>query len=116
MELLYTDHLKKILQLSRKECNRLNNDYVGTEHLLLGILKDGNNAAINIMKHLNVDIDKLYLNISKRLEQVSSTFYNSTSKIFFYLQSRKSIKFGEIRGKIIKTIICGSGTFIDGFF
>ena len=56
---MFTDRVKKVIQLARQESIRLGSDYVGTEHLLLGLLKEGQGVAIIALKSLSVDIEQL---------------------------------------------------------
>ena len=53
----YTPRVKKVLALAVKEARALNHTYVGTEHILLGLLREGDGVAGRILKNLNVDID-----------------------------------------------------------
>ncbi len=64
---MFTNRVKKILQYSREEAIRLKNDYVGTEHLLLGLLKEGEGVAIAVLKNLDIDIEKLLKDIEKSI-------------------------------------------------
>lgn len=54
----YTPRVKKVLSLSDKEAQHLNHSYVGTEHLLLGLLREGEGVAARVLSSLNVDIDQ----------------------------------------------------------
>lgn len=56
---MFTDRVKKVMQFAREESMRLGNDYVGTEHLLLGLLREGEGVAIAVMKNLGVDLEEL---------------------------------------------------------
>jgi len=56
-ELNQTPNLKKALALASVEANQLNHNYIGTEHILLGILREGENIASDILRNLNVDIE-----------------------------------------------------------
>jgi len=64
---MFTDRVKKVLQLAREEAVRLGNDYVGTEHLLLGLLKEGDGVAVVVIKNLNVDTEELVRTIEKSI-------------------------------------------------
>src|ERR1700729_3177057 len=55
----FSTQMKEIISFSRDEAERLGNDYIGTEHLLLGLIKEGDNAAVRILKSLNVDIKEM---------------------------------------------------------
>jgi ATP-dependent Clp protease ATP-binding subunit ClpC len=55
-----SEKINKILKYSREEAVRLGNDYIGTEHILLGIIKDNSNLATKILQNLGVDIEKFH--------------------------------------------------------
>ncbi len=65
---MFTDRVKKVMQLSREEAVRLENDYVGTEHLLLGLILEGSSVAIAVLERLNTDIKSLL----SQLEEAAS--------------------------------------------
>jgi ATP-dependent Clp protease ATP-binding subunit ClpC len=50
---------KDVITYSKEEALRLGHDFIGTEHLMLGILRDGNGKAIQILNNLSVDLDHL---------------------------------------------------------
>ena len=56
----YTPRVKKVLALAAKEAKALNHTYVGTEHILLGLLREGDGVAARVLKNLDVDIDDAY--------------------------------------------------------
>ena len=55
----FSAQVKEIISYSREEALRLGNDFIGTEHLVLGLIRDGENTAIKILKALNVDLYEL---------------------------------------------------------
>ena len=59
MSYKFSHQMKEIISFSRDEAERLGNDYIGTEHLLLALLRDGDNAAVRILKSFKVDINKM---------------------------------------------------------
>ena len=63
----FTSRVQKVIRYSKEEAMRLGHDYIGTEHLLLGIIKEGEGIAIKILKNLAVELDKL----KQRLEEAS---------------------------------------------
>ena len=63
----FTSRVQKVIRFSKEEAMRLGHDYIGTEHLLLGILKEGEGIAVKILKNLNLDLEKL----KQRLEEAS---------------------------------------------
>ena len=54
----YTPRVKKVLSLATKEAKALNHTYVGTEHILLGLLREGDGVAAKVLKNLEVDIEQ----------------------------------------------------------
>ncbi|RMG65825.1 MAG: ATP-dependent Clp protease ATP-binding subunit [Calditrichaeota bacterium] len=63
----FTNRVQKVIRYSKEEAMRLGHDYIGTEHLLLGILKEGEGIAVKILKNLGVDLEKL----KQRVEEAS---------------------------------------------
>jgi len=55
----FSAQVKEIISFSREEALRLGNDFIGTEHLLLGVIREGENTAVKILKNLNVDLYEL---------------------------------------------------------
>ena len=55
----YTPRVKKVLALAQKEAKALNHTYVGTEHILLGLLREGDGVAASVLKDLDVDIEQM---------------------------------------------------------
>ncbi len=64
----FTPRVKKVLALAASEARALNHSYVGTEHILLGILREGEGVAARILKNLNVDLEKTRIAIMKELD------------------------------------------------
>lgn len=69
----YTPRVKKVLDLARREAKNLNHTYIGTEHILLGLLREGDSVAARVLRHLNVDLEQTRLEIVKELDP----FYDS---------------------------------------
>ena len=65
---LYTPRTKKVLDLARRETRALNHTYTGTEHILLGLLREGNGVAARVLRGLGVDIQKTREEILKELD------------------------------------------------
>ncbi len=64
----YTPRVKKVLSLAGKEAKNLNHSYVGTEHILLGLLREGDGVAARVLKNLDVDIDVARNEILRELD------------------------------------------------
>ena len=55
----FSAQVKEIISFSREEALRLGNDFIGTEHLLLGLIREGDNTAVRILKSFNIDLYEL---------------------------------------------------------
>ena len=61
----FTDRARKVMTYARQEAIRFNHDYVGTEHILLGLVKEGSGVAANVLENLGVDLEKVRLEVEK---------------------------------------------------
>lgn len=61
----FTDRARKVMQLANQEAQRLNHEYIGTEHILLGLVKEGSGVAANVLKNTDIDLRKVPLEIEK---------------------------------------------------
>jgi ATP-dependent Clp protease ATP-binding subunit ClpC len=61
----FTDRARKVMQLANQEAQRFNHEYIGTEHILLGLVKEGTGVAANVLKNLDIDLRKIRLEVEK---------------------------------------------------
>src|SRR5512137_293891 len=61
----FTDRARKVMALANQEAQRFNHEYIGTEHILLGLVKEGSGVGATVLKNLEVDIKKLRLEVEK---------------------------------------------------
>jgi hypothetical protein len=61
----FTDRARKVMQLANQEAQRFNHEYVGTEHILLGLIKEGSGVAANVLKNLDIDLRKVRQEVEK---------------------------------------------------
>src|SRR5436189_5015715 len=61
----FTDRARKVMALANEEAQRFNHEYIGTEHILLGLVKEGAGVGANVLKNLNVDLRKVRLEVEK---------------------------------------------------
>jgi ATP-dependent Clp protease ATP-binding subunit ClpC len=61
----FTDRARKVMQLANQEAQRFNHEYIGTEHILLGLVKEGSGVAANVLKNLDVDLRKIRLEVER---------------------------------------------------
>ncbi len=64
----FTDRARKVMQLANQEAQRFNHEYIGTEHILLGLVKEGSGVAANVLKNLDVDLRRIRLEVEKLVQ------------------------------------------------
>jgi len=62
----FTDRARKVMQMANQEAMRFNHEYIGTEHILLGIIKEDSGIAANVLKNLDIDLRK----VRRQIEQI----------------------------------------------
>ena len=61
----FTDRAKKVMNLARQEAQRFNHEYLGTEHVLLGLVQEGSGVAANVLKNMGIDLSKIRMEVEK---------------------------------------------------
>ena len=64
----FTDRARKVMALANQEAQRFNHEYIGTEHVLLGLVKEGSGVGATVLKNLDVDIKKLRIEVEKQVK------------------------------------------------
>ncbi|MEK6635388.1 MAG: Clp protease N-terminal domain-containing protein, partial [Planctomycetota bacterium] len=67
----FTDRARKVMALAREEARRFNHEYIGTEHILLGLVKEGSGVAANVLQNLDIEMKKIRLEIEKIVQSGS---------------------------------------------
>ncbi len=107
MEAKFSPRVKDVISYSREEAIRLGHDYIGTEHLLLGLIREGDGKALKTLKALDVD----QLRVKKTIEDnIRSSATNNTNFVNIPLtkQAEKVLKITYLEAKIFKTDIIGT--------
>src|SRR6478672_2180074 len=107
MEAKFSPRVKDVISYSREEALRLGHDYIGTEHLLLGLIREGDGVAIKILKALGVDTAKLRRAIEDAVRGTSSTTVN-LGNIPLTKQAEKVLKITYLEAKIFKSDVIGT--------
>jgi ATP-dependent Clp protease ATP-binding subunit ClpC len=63
----FTPRAQQVLVLARKEAERFNHNYVGTEHLLLGLIKLGQGVAVNVLQRMGLDLERVRMEVEKHV-------------------------------------------------
>ncbi len=69
----FTDRVRKVLQMAREEAARLHHEYVGTEHILLGLIREGEGVAAAVLTSLNVDLEEISQKIEETVKKGKAT-------------------------------------------
>lgn len=80
VEIPFTPRAKRVLELSWDEARQLGHNYIGTEHLLLGLIREGDGVAARVLENLGVDLNKVRTNVIKMLGETKPT-QTSTSSV-----------------------------------
>src|SRR5690349_13240785 len=65
----FTDRVRKVLTMAREEAARLHHEYVGTEHILLGLLREGDGVAAEVLRNLNVELEDIQQKIEETVKK-----------------------------------------------
>jgi len=109
MDVKFSDRVKEVISLSREEAIRLGHDYIGTEHILLGMIRDGDGIAIQLIQKLKVSSDELkeYIEQCTRATAVHHNIRH-LSNIPLTKQSEKVIRVTLLEAKIMKSPLIGT--------
>lgn len=106
MEGNFSERVQEVIRLSREEALRLGHDYIGTEHLLLGIIREGQGVAVKILRNLDVDLVKLKKAIEDTVRTSGGTL--TIGNIPLTKQAEKVLKITQIESKIYKSDVIGT--------
>lgn len=107
MEAKFSPRVRDVISYSREEAIRLGHDYIGTEHLLLGLLREGEGKAIHSLKGLGVDLIRLKKSIEEAIKN-SATNKNLSGNIPLTRQAEKVLKVTYLEAKIFKSDLIGT--------
>ncbi len=108
MEAKFSNRVKEVISLSREEAIRLGHDYIGTEHLLLGMIREGEGTAITLLKKLGISIDELKYALEQATRNTASPGTSITGSIPLTKQTEKVLKITYLEAKIFKSDIIGT--------
>ena len=107
MEAKFSQRVKEVIQYSREEAIRLGHDYIGCEHLLLGIIREGEGKAIQTIKMLDIDALRLKKSIEDAI-RTTATKTTNLGNIPLTKQAEKALKITYLEAKIFKTDLIGT--------
>ncbi|MEO6812760.1 MAG: ATP-dependent Clp protease ATP-binding subunit [Ginsengibacter sp.] len=99
----FSTQVKEIISYSREEALRLGNDFIGTEHLVLGLIRDGENTAMKILKSLNVDLYELRKEIELAVKDKTGKNISNINSLPLTKQAEKVIRITVLEAKTHKS-------------
>lgn len=103
MDAKFSPRLNDVLSFSREEALRLGHSAIGTEHLLLGILREGEGSAAMIMKALGVDLNALRKVVESAIQSNDKSDYSSSDHIELKKQAARAVKLTYLELKVFKS-------------
>ncbi len=108
MEAKFSQRVKDVLSYSREEAIRLGNDYIGLEHLLLGIIREGEGMAIQILAYFGVDLTKIRKEIELAVASSETSQQKSTDNIPLIKQAERALKITYLEAKLFNSDLIGT--------
>ena len=107
MEAKFSKRVKDVLSYSREEALRLGNDYIGVEHLLLGMIREGEGLAIQVLTFLEVDINEIKTSIEHSISG-KDTSPSGTDNIPLVKQAERALKLTYLEAKLFNSELIGT--------
>jgi ATP-dependent Clp protease ATP-binding subunit ClpC len=99
----FSAQVKEIISFSREEALRLGNDFIGTEHLLLGLIRDGDNTAIKVLKQLDIDLYELRKEVELAVKDKTGKNIANINSLPLTKQAEKVIRVTVLEAKALKS-------------
>src|ERR1019366_7331807 len=107
MEAKFSPRVKEVINHSREEALRLGHDYIGLEHLMLGMIRDGDGLGLKLLKNMNVNMTELRKNIEQSIS-VPTRKVNNLANIPLLKQAERALKLTYLEAKIFKASEIGT--------
>lgn len=107
MEAKFSPRVKDVIGYSREEALRLGNDFIGVEHLLLGLIREGDGTAIRILNEFNLDLRHIRTEVESSLIK-SNQVYSNAGQIPLVKQAEKVLKMTYLESKLFKSTMIGT--------
>lgn len=109
MDAKFSQRIKDVLTYSKEEAVRLGNAYIGTEHLFLGILREGEGLAINILESLNINLSDLKKSIERRIRSEENFKLPDTDNIPLFKTAERALKLVYLEAKSFNSLTINTG-------
>ncbi len=108
MEAKFSPRVKDVISYSREEALRLGNDFIGVEHLLLGIIREGDGTAIKLLNEFHLDLKQIRVEVEQSLLKSSNSSVQPMTNIPLVKQAEKVLKTTYLEAKLYKSPMIGT--------
>jgi ATP-dependent Clp protease ATP-binding subunit ClpC len=108
----FTDRVRKVLAMARDEAIRLQHDYVGTEHILLGLIREGEGVAAAVLTNLNVDLDQVHEQIEENVKPGKATI--ALGELPYTSRAKKVLEFAMTEARELNHSYVGTEHLLLG--
>ena len=108
MEAKFSQRVKDVISFSREEALRLGNDFIGVEHLLLGLIREGDGKAIVVLQEFHLDLKMIRKEIEQNLTQNSAISSKNLANIPLVKQAERVLKLTYLEAKLYKSPMIGT--------
>lgn len=108
MEAKFSQRVKDVISFSREEALRLGNDFIGVEHLLLGLIREGDGKAIAVLKEFHLDLKMIRQEIEQNLMKSASLRMSDLTNIPLVKQAERVLKITYLEAKVYKAPVIGT--------
>jgi ATP-dependent Clp protease ATP-binding subunit ClpC len=108
MEAKFSPKVREVISFSREEALRLGHDYIGTEHLLLGLIREGEGLAVKVLRSLDVDIVMLRKSIEEAIKDRATRHNIKAASLPLKKEAEKVLKITVLEAKLFKSDLIGT--------
>lgn len=108
----FTERGRKVIVYAREEAERLQNDYLGTEHILLGLLREEDGIPVNVLRKMGIDIDQLRMEVERNLPSSGTTL--TFGDIPFTPRAKKTLEYAVEEARLLGHSYIGSEHMLLG--
>ena len=108
----FTDRVRKVLAMARDEAIRLQHDYVGTEHILLGLIREGEGVAAAVLTNLSVDLDQIHERVEESVRKGKATI--ALGELPYTSRAKKVLEFAMAEARELNHSYVGTEHLLLG--
>ncbi len=108
----FTDRVRKVLAMAREEAIRLQHDYVGTEHILLGLIREGEGVAAAVLTNLSIDLDQIHEQVEESVKKGKATI--ALGELPYTSRAKKVLEFAMAEARELNHSYVGTEHLLLG--